>query len=325
MTPLVTRGSFPAMSVAIGITGVGVPPAEVAWAVEHGERLAAEWEAQFSRFRSDSQLMRLNAANGAAVRLDPLFIAMLETARAAVQRTGGRFDPSILPALEAAGYDRTIGQVRAVPRGTAGRGRPAAGIAGWQHVHIDRVRSEVRLPPGMRIDLGGMAKGAFVDRLAAELARWPGGAIDAGGDLRVWGTPPDGERWVIGIEDPFDPAAELWTAQLHAPFGAGVATSGSYHRRWQAAGKAAHHLIDPRRGVPVAEHVRSVTAFAADTRTADIAATSLLIAAAEGECADLFGAAGTAITYENGQTVMLPEDHGNATFSTFPKPAGRTA
>ena len=193
------------MSTTIEITGVGVPEREVTRAAELGRRLAQKWEAQFSRFQPDSQLCRLNAAGGAAVRVEEDVLNLLETAKEAVRRTGGRFDPSILPALEAIGYDRSIEHVRATPRRATSEPLPAAGPQGWENVQIDRARGEVQLPPGMRIDLGGVAKGAFVDRLARELGSWPGGSIDAGGDLLVWGTPPDGDHWRIGIEDPFHP------------------------------------------------------------------------------------------------------------------------
>lgn len=308
MTSSVTRAAFPAMSVSVEITAVGAAPAEVARAVARGRRLAEEWETRFSRFRPDSVLSRLNAAGGQAVPVDGVFLDMLETAKAAVQRTGGRFDPSVLPALEAIGYDRSIELVQATPGLTNDNPRPAAGQAGWSLVGIDRVRGEVSLPPGMRIDLGGVAKGAFVDRFAAELAHWPGGCVDAGGDLRVWGTPPDGDRWRIGIEDPFALERDLLVAQIPAGGNAGVATSGAHRRRWVCAGRQVHHLIDPRTGLPVADDVRAVTAFAADVTSAEIAAKALMIAATPLSRGETFGAMTAVVTYADGRVVVVTEE-----------------
>ena len=115
MTPPVSRVAFPAMSTSIALTGVGVSDRALARAAGAARRLAEEWEQRFSRFRPDSLLCRLNAANGQPFSADETFLALLETAAAAVRRTAGRFDPSVLPALEAIGYDRSIDQVRAVP------------------------------------------------------------------------------------------------------------------------------------------------------------------------------------------------------------------
>jgi thiamine biosynthesis lipoprotein len=302
------RATFAAMSTTMAIVGVGVPEAAAARAADRGQRLAADWERRFSRFRPDSQLSGLNAAGGRPFPVDDVFLDLLEGARAAVRRTGGRFDPSILPALEAAGYDRSIEGVGATPVQLGRPPRSGVGREGWEQVRIDHGRGEVTLPPEMRIDLGGVAKGAFADRLAMELAAWPGGCVDAGGDLRLWGLPPDGDRWAIGIEDPFHPDRDCFVAEVPAA-SAGVATSGTYRRRWQAGDRTAHHLIDPRRGVPVADVVCAVTAIAPDTATADVAAKALLLAAADGDCSDLFGATIAVIVYSDGQTTVVSEEY----------------
>ena len=273
------------MSTTVALTGVGVSTQEVAHAVVLGEELARWWERLFSRFRADSQLSRLNAANGQPIVVDDAVIALLDFAAHAVEHTGGRFDPSILPALEAVGYDRSIEQIRLTS--TAWRApRPAAGLVGWRRVRVDRARREVMLPAGMRLDFGGLAKGAFVDRLAMEIAEWPGGCVDAGGDLRVWGIPPDGERWVIGVEDPTDPGHDLMRVEIAGAEAAGVATSATNRRRWLAGGKPVHHLINPRTGVPLAGQLSAVTVFAASVAAAEVATKALMVAGNAGESLD---------------------------------------
>jgi thiamine biosynthesis lipoprotein len=307
MTALVTRMGFPAMSTTVEITGVGVPAWDVAHAAARGRWLAEEWEARFSRFRPDSLLNRLNAAEGAAVRVDEPFLDLMTTAKAGVLRTSGRFDPSILPALEAAGYDRDIAMVRAASSHAPGDPRPAAGPRGWERVRIDRGRGSVQLPAGMRIDLGGVAKGAFVDHLAAEIASWPGGCVDAGGDLWVWGSAPGGERWAIGIEDPCQPAMDLFVVQPPRAGGIGVATSGTHRRRWGTGAREAHHLIDPGTGTPARDIVRSVTTFAPSVAAAEIAAKALLIAAAEPATAETFGASLAISVHADGHVAISAE------------------
>jgi thiamine biosynthesis lipoprotein len=300
--------TFPTMSTTVQITGVGVPAREVARAATLGHRLSQQWEGWFSRFQPNSQLSRLNAAGGAAVPVAADVLALLETVKAAVCHTGGRFDPSVLPALEAIGYDRSIECLRSLPRLAAGEPRPAAGPQGWESVRIDRARGEAQLPAGMRIDFGGVAKGAFVDRLASELRSWPGGCVDAGGDLLVWGVPPDGDRWRIGIEDPLQPDREALVAGVLGGSGVGVATSGTYRRRWFAGERMAHHLIDPSRGSPLADDVRSVTAFAPDVMSAEIATKALMVAATESSIPGTFGATMAVLIHADGRTEALPKE-----------------
>lgn len=280
------RGSFPAMSTTVTIAGTDVGEGEIRRAVATGEALAAGWEARFSRFRPDSTLSRLNAAGGAAVAVDAIFLDLLDTMRAAAIRTGGRFDPSILPALEAAGYTETIDVVRAAPRAVAPP-RPAAGVPAWRAVAIDRERLTVALPPGMRIDAGGIAKGAFVDALAARLEGWPGGYVDAGGDLRFWGNAPNGEHWTVGIEDPRRPDVDLTALRIDTAGLAGVATSAANRRRWVAGGATHHHLIDPATGESLVDAIASVTALAPSVTQAEVATKAILVALSRGEPPDL--------------------------------------
>jgi thiamine biosynthesis lipoprotein len=259
------------------------------------------------------------------VRVEEDVLNLLERAKEAVRRTGGRFDPSILPALEATGYDRSIERVMATPRLATGEPRPAAGLQGWESVRIDRARGEVQLLPGMRIDLGGVAKGAFVDRLALEVSSWPGGCIDAGGDLLVWGTPPDGDSWRIGIEDPFHPATEVLVADVYDFSRIGVATSGTYRRCWSARERLVHHLIDPSSGVPLVDDVRSLTTFAPDVTSAEIASKALMVAATGSGIPELFGATAAVLIHADGQIESMQEDPSNVCSISYARPAHRSA
>jgi thiamine biosynthesis lipoprotein len=295
------------MSTTLTLTGVGTAERETARAADVVHRLVEEWQLRFSRFRPDSLLSRLNAASGHPFRADDTFLALLETAALAVRRTSGRFDPSVLPALETLGYDRDINQLTVCPP-SAIRDReplPGAGVGGWELVRIDRVKGEATLPPGMRIDLGGIAKGAFADLLAEEFAGWPGGSIDIGGDLVVWGEAPSGRGWTIGIEDPSCPERDALVIQAPEASQVGIATSGTHRRRWRAGSREVHHLIDPRTGLPVPDGMRSVTALAPTATAAEISTKAVLIAAAEPPIVDLFGASAVALTTENSRVDLL--------------------
>jgi thiamine biosynthesis lipoprotein len=306
MAPPVSRRSFPAMSTTVELTGVGIADRDLDQAAGLARLLAEVWERRFSRFRPESQLSRLNAANGEPCSADDTFLGLLETAISAVQRTSGRFDPSVLPALEALGYDRSIDRLKAAPPSIRiPEPLPGAGVSGWDLVQIDRDKGQVTLPPGMRIDLGGIAKGAFADLLAGEFAAWPGGSVDVGGDLVVWGAAPGETCWAIGIEDPAHPERDALVIQAPEASQVGIATSGTHRRRWRAGSQEFHHLIDPGTGLPTRGGMRSVTALAPTATVAEIAAKSMLIAADEPPLSDLFGASVAALASANGHVELL--------------------
>lgn len=306
--PSVTTASFPALGTTVTLTGIDVTGDAFRAALADARALVEAWEDCFSRFRPDSQLCRLNAAGGASVSVDAPFLDLLATARDAAIRTGGRFDPSILPALEAAGYDDDFDRVRARATAVARPAIPAAGVAAWRAVRVDRERGEAVLPAGMRIDLGGIAKGAFVDRLAERLAGWPGGCVDAGGDLRVWGRSPAETGWIVGIEDPARPETDLAAVIAAPPLCAAVATSAPNRRRWTVGGEFRHHLIDPATGRPLALPVASVTVLAPTAATAEVATKALLVAAARGETPDLLDATLAATVDHDGRLAWITRD-----------------
>lgn len=232
------------------------------------ERIVADLEARWSRFLPDSDLSRLNRAGGAAVPVAPDTIAVLEDAITWWRATDGSFDPTVLPALEAAGYDRD----RACGHGPVQMGSPSPGCAG---IEVDAGAGTVRLPPGVRIDLGGIGKGRAVDLLAGQLGDLAGGLIDLGGDLRVWGDPPhDAEGWAIAIEDLRDGS----TAALLGLSEGAVATSSTLRRTWRDGAGAAHHLIDPRTGRPTGGAVVSVSVVAGIAAAAEVLAKAAIVA-----------------------------------------------
>jgi thiamine biosynthesis lipoprotein len=197
-------------------------------AVDAAELEVHRLEALLSRFRADSELTRLNEAG--ALAAGPDLVRVVELAVDARTRTAGLFDPTVHDALVAAGYDRTFEALP--PDGPSG----AAGARCGGAVEVDG--TTVRLGPGVRLDLGGIAKGYAVDRACELLAVAGPCLVNAGGDLGVRGG-----AWPVAVPD--GPTLELASGAL--------ATSGRDRRRWRRGGRERHHLIDPRTGRP-AEH-----------------------------------------------------------------------
>lgn len=311
----VARRSLPAMGSSVELTSVGLPEETIDEAAAFAAEFADEWENRFSRFRPESELSRLNRSGAAGTVVSPAFLELLDAAIDAFQRTGGLFDPSILPALSSLGYDRDF---NALKQGEATEHeidpRPAALMA---EVRIDRRRRRVTLPPGCQLDFGGIAKGIFVDRLAERFNSWPGGSVSAGGDLRVWGEPPDGEHWVVGIEDPFDAAEEAVRVTVTAPEAAAIATSATNRRVWTRGGERLHHLIDPATGRPVLGHLVSATALAADLATAEAATKAMLVSGGRGGPLRLADASGAVVIDVAGKLALIHGRHRHA-YSVHP-------
>jgi thiamine biosynthesis lipoprotein len=245
------------------------------------EKVVADLEARWSRFLPTSDVSRLNNTSaGGPVTVAPATLDLVELAVQWWQATGGRFDPTVLPALEALGYDRD----RATGHGRIRAGAPAPGCAG---IEIDRNAGTVRLPDGVRIDLGGIGKGRAVDLLVDRMHDVPGGLVDLGGDLRVWGTPPaDGAGWPIAVEDLRDGST---LAVLGLTEGA-VATSSTLRRTWVDGSRTAHHLVDPGSGAPVAGELVTVTVVAGLATAAEVLAKAAIVTGTVGEARRLLEA-----------------------------------
>ena len=204
------------------------------------------------------------------MNVDGRLLAALDAALRARDETGGRFDPTILPALVAAGYDRTFAELR------EREPRRAEGWRAGAHVELDRANCRARIEAGAAVDLGGIGKGFSAARALAAMAQaWPGlpGAfVDLGGDLAFSGRSPDG-AWRVAVADPRRPGSTLGTLQLGA---AGVATSGRDRRRF-GPGRRLHHLIDPATGAPATAGPLAVTVVAGDATVAEGLATALAV------------------------------------------------
>ncbi|KUL42553.1 hypothetical protein ADL12_09925 [Streptomyces regalis] len=259
----------------------------------------AELEALWSRFRPDSELCRLNASLGQWVTLSPPTVAVVRRAVRAWEVTGGLFDPTVLPALEAAGYTRSFASPAPEPSSFAAPAR-APGCAGIE-IEDDRVR----LPVGVRLDLGGIGKGYAADLLTEELlaAGAQGACVNLGGDVRAAGSPPGADAWVIAVEDEARPGTDLaWLALAEGA----VATSTRLRRRWRRGSEEVHHLIDPADGTPADTPVATVTVVAAETHWAEVLAKAALIAgpAAGAVLLEAHGVAGLLVT-EDGTALRV--------------------
>jgi len=239
-----------------------------------------EWEQVLSRFRPDSELNELNASAGAFHPVSSILWEVLQGALAAARSTGGLVNPCILNALERAGYDRSFELVGAEPSGLKNRLPPDIWERlpvfphAWRDIALDEKRQAVRLPEGVRLDLGGVGKGWAAWQAARRLSAFGPALVDAGGDIAVSGSRADGSPWPVAIADPLEMQESLGKLALRA---CGVATSGIDYRRWRRNNSWQHHIIDPRSGEPAQTDLMSVTIIAPDALRAEAAAKAVLI------------------------------------------------
>lgn len=225
-----------------------------------------------SRFRPDSELMRLNAQAGAWVAVSDVLFNNIHAAKHMARLTDGLFNPLVLPALVANGYDRSFESLR--PHSEA----PARPALDWRAIELDFASQQVRLPAGGAIDLGGSAKGWSAQRIAAELAAYGPCLVNIGGDVAVRGAPEGLPGWQIDIADPTS-SDNLGAVWLHD---AAIVTSGVDYRRWTGAdGQTRHHIINPVTGMPAETDLLTATIIHPDAATAEAYAKAVLLKGSE--------------------------------------------
>jgi thiamine biosynthesis lipoprotein len=294
--------------------GTGPEPAAVVARLQELER-------RWTRFDDRSELSRIGACGGHPVVTSPETLLLVERSVEAWRRTAGRFDPSVIGALEALGYDRDFDRVR---RGEAVTDRPTDPAPGLADVIVDTRVGLVQLPAGVRVDPGGLGKGLAADLAAVEAVAASddgyGILVSVGGDLRAHGRPP-AEGWEIELDHLMGAPA-----RLNLRSGA-VATSSVLRRRWEAAGETRHHVIDPRTGRPSTGAVASVSVLAADAWWAEVLATLLLL---DGDAAGvpavpehLLADTGALLTLHDGRTVTAGPLSGAFLVPSAPGPEAR--
>jgi thiamine biosynthesis lipoprotein len=222
-----------------------------------------------STYKPESQLSRVNRdAAAGPVRVDPELARLIARALEFSELSGGAFDIT----YASVGY---LYDYRERKHPTDAEIAAALPAINWRHIVVDLPASTIRfLKPGVRIDLGGIAKGHAVDSCIAILrARGIANAtVTAGGDSRILGD-RRGRPWVVGIRHPDDRERVIARIPLED---AAISTSGDYERYFDEDGVRYHHIIDPTTGRSP-HGVRSVTIIAPESTLAEGLTKSVFI------------------------------------------------
>lgn len=246
-----------AMGTTLTVTAEGLGGRDLAGATEAALAEVARLEAALSTWRKDSAFSRLNAAEGRPVALEPEWLALLDQAARQSRRTGGAFDPLLMPLLRAWGV-RDGGR-----RPTTLALRDAREATGLRYLLLDEKAGTARLThPRAGVEEGGFAKGYALDRAAAELRRGgaSAGLLDFGGQLLAFGIARE-----VGVACPGDRQRAQFSLRLQD---ASLSMSGTSER--------GRHLLDPRTGRP-APAWGTVAVVAPTAFEADCLSTALFI------------------------------------------------
>jgi FAD:protein FMN transferase len=238
------------------------------------ERIAA-LDRMMSDYRDDSELRRLDARPLEWIPVSEELFAVLTRAVEIAEATGGAFDPTVAPLVALWRDARKSGRLPERSRLEAARA-----LVGWRDIHFDSSRRAIRLGrAGMRLDLGGIAKG-YILQEALRTLRAHGvdsALLEAGGDIVVGDAPPGRPGWRIDTPSA-DPAFTDRAAKL---CNAALATSGPTSQFVELDGVRYSHVVDPRTGLGVTNHVVA-RVIAEEGATADALATALTVVGPKG-------------------------------------------
>jgi thiamine biosynthesis lipoprotein len=253
----------------VTIAGMSDPDAERA--AQAAFREMYRIESVMSTWRPSSEISRLNAgSNGAPFTVSPELCSLIDSSFFYSKATSGAFDVTVRPLVRLWGFQG--GEIKLPSDAEIER---AMSLVGSGKVALDPSKSTITLPPGMQIDLAGVAKGYAVDRCVAVLAGLGvrSALVNIGGNIYAMGAPPGKKGWSIGVRDPKGGLETVGTLILRDE---AVATSGNYENFVEIEGKRYGHIIDPRTGRPVSA-VLSVTVVAPTALASDALSTGLFV------------------------------------------------
>jgi FAD:protein FMN transferase len=236
---------------------------------------------RMSTYKSDSELSRFNQAEAEFSDFSPATLEVLRYSLDLAQRSGGAFDPTVMPLIELWGF----GPKPAQEPPDAEALNQIMKMVGWQQVTLDAAGKAVKAHSKTRLDFSAVAKGYAVDQAFAALQRagCTNFMIEVGGEIRTAGSNRSVLPWRIGIDQPvLDPSGQQHQVQdVIAVQNYAVATSGDYRNYREQDGQRISHIIDPRTGRPVGHKLASVTILAPTCMQADALATTVSVLGAE--------------------------------------------
>ncbi len=235
-------------------------------------------DASLSMFNPKSTISRIN--KGETSETDEMLNEVLSLSFSVNQATGGAFDPTVAPLVNAWGFGFKKGQLP-----NAGQVDSLLTLVGLSSIHIEGNKLTKDNPLSI-LDFSAIAKGYGVDK-AAEVLRGKGiknFMVEIGGEVVTEGLNEKGEPWRIGINKPDDDSTSTSSElqDIIALSGKAIATSGNYRNFYIKDGRKIAHTINPKTGYPAQQDILSSTVMAPTCAEADAFATAFMVLGMEG-------------------------------------------
>ncbi|MHC4559393.1 MAG: FAD:protein FMN transferase [Planctomycetota bacterium] len=236
-----------------------------------------------SHYKSDSEISRVNR-DGAKrpVQVSESTYEVLQRSVEFSRLSEGAFDVTVGPLVD---LFRSAEKKQVAP-GKEEIDRTRSKV-GFEKLKLDDNNRTVQFAvDGMRLDLGGIAKGYAIDKAIEAIRRYDvmGAMVDIGGDIRCYGVPPkEKDNWLIGLQDPNSTIQGFGGGELFLKLklaDGAVTTSGDYQQFILIEGKRHSHIINRKTGTSV-EGLSSVTIIADNATDADALATAVSVMGAE--------------------------------------------
>lgn len=277
--PPVVR-AWPVMGAVLQVSVWDADTARALAAMDRARAAVLRVDSLMSVSQAGSEVAAANrrAGTDSATTLSPWTAEVVDSALALSTASGGAIDATVGALLDAWGFYRRQG---AVP--TPAAADSVARLVDWRRVRFDRPSRRISLPTrGMRLDLGGIARGFAVDK-GVEALRAAGigrAVVDLGGRYAVLGTPPVGPKWSVALKNPFEPDEVFAAVQMD---GGAVGTAAGYEDFFEAGGVRYAPFFDPRTRRPT-HGVASVSVIAPSALLADALSTPLFVLGPEDGC-----------------------------------------
>ena len=243
-------------------------------AVEQAEQLIEELDERLSTGNPESEISQLNR-DGKAILSEDTY-AILKQALSICEQTDGAFHPAIYPLMELWGFptkEFRVPDEKEIEQ--------QCSLLDIGEIYLeDDTRTVSFGKEGMKVDLGGIAKGYTSSRVIDSMreAEVTSAMINLGGNVQTLGTKPDGSLWHVAIQNPDEDQGYLGVLETSDK---AVITSGGYERYFEENGTIYHHILDPASGYPANNGLTSVTIVSGDGMLADGLSTSLFVMGVE--------------------------------------------
>lgn len=230
-----------------------------------------------SVYNKSSAISAIN--NGSSMHSNALLDTLYQTSVIVHQATGGAFDPTVMPLVDAWGFGHKNGvlptkaQIDSILQ--------FVGLAKVSVVNGEFVKSD----PRVQLDFSSIAKGLACDEVGRMLAR--NGVkcfmVEIGGEITVAGTNPKQQPWRVSVDLPSDQSDSTTheSALILRIDNGGIATSGNYRKYLESDGKRISHIVNPMTGDSEVSDLLSVTIVASSCMVADAWATACMVLGTE--------------------------------------------